>query len=228
MHIREKIGVRICEIRKSQGLTIQALSKKIGVLSAARISNWENGTRMPGPKEALLLAKALNVAASYLLCLSDSVDGAIHFSTDSPRHIPIVSLLEANKTKKALTALQKNIWSSKNATQKISLESKSAALSGEYVLATFIADNSMMPIFSLDDVVIIDYERAPKPGDFVLAHLSGTDENVIRKYKRSEKNATNQSDYELIAINSDWGNLESTKKNKITILGTVVEQRKYF
>lgn len=227
MDIRERIGARICETRKKQGLTIQALSKKIGTLSAGRISNWENGTRMPGPNEAILLSRALNVAASYLLCLSDSPDGAIRLAADLPRYIPVISLNDVNKTKKTLTTLRKNIFSS-DAIQKISLEYKSSSLDGDYFLATQITDNSMSPFISPNDLVIIDCNRTPKPGDIVLAHLTSTKENIIRKYKRTEKTAVHHADFELIAINSDWGRLQVAKKNKATILGVVVEQRKYF
>ena len=75
MDIREQIGNRITRSRKALGITIKALSERIGSLSAARISNWEQGTRSPGPIEAKLLASELHVSASYLLCLTDSPEG---------------------------------------------------------------------------------------------------------------------------------------------------------
>ena len=54
MDIREQIGNRITKSRKAVGITIKELSARIGTLSAARISNWEQGTRSPGPIEAKL------------------------------------------------------------------------------------------------------------------------------------------------------------------------------
>lgn len=44
-------------------------------LGAARIGNWEQGTRSPGPEEAMVLSKELRVAASWLLCLTDDPYG---------------------------------------------------------------------------------------------------------------------------------------------------------
>lgn len=62
------------QARKANGLTIKVLAEMTG-LGAARIGNWEQGTRSPGPEEAKLLSSALNVASSWLLCLTDNPRG---------------------------------------------------------------------------------------------------------------------------------------------------------
>lgn len=72
--MKKIIGSRIAQARKANGLTIKILAEKSG-LGAARIGNWEQGTRMPGPKEALTLSRTLSVAASWLLCLTDDCRG---------------------------------------------------------------------------------------------------------------------------------------------------------
>ena len=56
MDIKKRIGERIVQSRKNLGLSIKALAEKTGSLAAARIGNWENGTRSPGPTEAMILA----------------------------------------------------------------------------------------------------------------------------------------------------------------------------
>ncbi|HFC9266653.1 helix-turn-helix transcriptional regulator [Legionella pneumophila] len=55
-------------------MTIKVLAEMTG-LGAARIGNWEQGTRSPGPEEAMVLSKELRVAASWLLCLTDDPYG---------------------------------------------------------------------------------------------------------------------------------------------------------
>lgn len=40
-----------------------------GLLSPSRISNYANGIRMPGPKEANIMANALACDAAWLMCL---------------------------------------------------------------------------------------------------------------------------------------------------------------
>lgn len=140
------------------------------------------------------------------------------------KYIPIISLSDVNQTKNDLEKLQKEISIfSKKSTSKISLEYQSKDSQGR-ALAIIIADNSMSPKFLLNDIVLVDFDRKPKPGDFVLVHITNTAENVIRKYKESEKN----SRYELQALNSDWATMHVNSENKAAILGTVIEHRTYF
>ncbi len=72
--MKKIIGGRITQARKANGLTIKALAERTG-LGAARIGNWEQGTRSPGPEEAKVLSGELQVAASWLLCLTDDPRG---------------------------------------------------------------------------------------------------------------------------------------------------------
>ncbi|CZG38005.1 helix-turn-helix transcriptional regulator [Legionella pneumophila serogroup 1] len=74
MNMKKIIGSRITQARKANGLTIKVLAEMTG-LGAARIGNWEQGTRSPGPEEAMVLSKELRVAASWLLCLTDDPYG---------------------------------------------------------------------------------------------------------------------------------------------------------
>lgn len=72
--MKKIIGSRIMQARKANGLTIKVLAERTG-LGAARIGNWEQGTRSPGPEEAKILSKELRVAASWLLYLTDDPRG---------------------------------------------------------------------------------------------------------------------------------------------------------
>ncbi|STX28449.1 phage repressor [Legionella beliardensis] len=72
--MKKIIGNRIAQARKVNGLTIKVLAEKTG-LGPTRIGNWEQGTRSPGPEEAKILSRALQVAASWLLCLTDDPRG---------------------------------------------------------------------------------------------------------------------------------------------------------
>ncbi|KTC93549.1 helix-turn-helix domain-containing protein [Legionella cincinnatiensis] len=74
MNIKKIIGSRITQARKANGLTIKVLAERTG-LGVARIGNWEQGTRSPGPAETKLLSEVLNVAGAWLLCLTDDPRG---------------------------------------------------------------------------------------------------------------------------------------------------------
>ncbi|HAT9450086.1 TPA: helix-turn-helix domain-containing protein [Legionella pneumophila subsp. pneumophila] len=74
MNMKKIIGSRITQARKANGLTIKLLAERTG-LGAARIGNWEQGTRSPGPEEVIILSKTLRVAASWLLCFTNDPRG---------------------------------------------------------------------------------------------------------------------------------------------------------
>jgi transcriptional regulator with XRE-family HTH domain len=70
MNYKNEIGRRIRLMRKQHQLSLEALAKATdGKLSKSRISNYEQGLRMPGPQEANVLAKVLGVDAAWLMCL---------------------------------------------------------------------------------------------------------------------------------------------------------------
>lgn len=70
MDFQKVIGERIREAREDKGWSLARLSTEIaGVLSPSRISNYEQGTRLPGPREILILSKALGKDPAYLMCL---------------------------------------------------------------------------------------------------------------------------------------------------------------
>ena len=65
-----EIGKRIKEARYRLAYSLVDLSKRTeGRLSASRISNYEQGIRMPGPEEVQILAQALETDPAYLMCL---------------------------------------------------------------------------------------------------------------------------------------------------------------
>jgi transcriptional regulator with XRE-family HTH domain len=67
-----EMGRRIREARDWSRLTVLQVSNAMGgLLSQPRISNYEQGLRQIGPREALLLAQVLHVDAAYLLCVED-------------------------------------------------------------------------------------------------------------------------------------------------------------
>jgi len=227
MDIKKKIGERILQSRKKMGLSIKALSEKTGTLAAARIGNWENGTRSPGPREAIILAKALNVAASYLLCLTDNERGEITIQAALlPRAVPMILLSNAHQYAKA-DEPHNDTPALLGAAEKISLENRSKEIASKKAFAVTLIDNSMHPKFSMNDIVVVDPEKKPQPGDFVLAHVTESKQNIIRKYRESDQHSAKNQSFELIALNSDWGVVRVSNANEATILATVIEHRAY-
>lgn len=69
MDYKKESGKRLREARRGKNWTLAELSKSVKVLSVSRLGNYEQGTRSMGTEEALALATALGVKASYLLCV---------------------------------------------------------------------------------------------------------------------------------------------------------------
>ncbi len=79
-------------------------------------------------------------------------------------------------------------------------------------------DKSMNPRFSEGNLLVIDPDVTPEPGDYVVALLH-SGEAVLRRYRRRAGEGV------LVAENTDWGEL--TQDDVEQIVGTMVECRSY-
>ena len=216
MDIKPEISNRITQSRKALGITIKELSSRIGTLTAARISNWEQGTRSPGPAEAKLLAKALNVSASYLLCLTDNVQGELSQSSGSgSRFIPVLKIDDAAQAKELLNA-------GSGLLKTIVVDEFNKSHTSQYLFAVQLEDNSMQPEFNAGDVVVIDAGLKPNPGDYVLAYLTAKKHAVLRKYGEADECL-----FQLLASNELWATVSVKNADDAMVVGVVVEHRSH-
>lgn len=215
MEIREQIGKRIAQSRKAVGITIKTLAERTKTLSAARISNWEQGTRSPGPVEAKLLAEHLSVSASYLLCLTDNLQGElIHASGHGHRYIPVLAMSNAHQAK---------TWvAGSNDDKTVVVDGFNKSQRSEFLFAVTIEDNSMQPEFNAGDLVIVDVELMAKPGDYVLAHLPEKKQNVLRKYGEADGCL-----FQLLASNELWATVNVKQVGDAQVIGVWVEHRRF-
>lgn len=73
MDFKKEIGRRIKAARNEKGWSLVELSRRTNdLLSDTRIGNYETGERMPGPVEAMILAKPLGKRPAYLMALEDN------------------------------------------------------------------------------------------------------------------------------------------------------------
>ena len=203
MNIKEKIGQRIMSERKAKGLTRKALAELTTELKISRINNYERGDRTPGPTEIKLLADALEISASYLMCLTDNREGKMTKSPGMGALIPILDYKQATDSAAFIQKIKEDVDT------KVEFVPISTAVSdsiGKNAFALQIKDESMMPEFRINDVIIVDPDTSPKPGDFVVALIEGEQEVIVRKYKQLSASKEAQQ-FELIALNEDWANI---------------------
>ena len=221
MDIREQIGNRITKSRKALGITIKELAARTNNgLSAGRISNWEQGTRSPGPLEAKLLANLLNVTASYLLCLTDNPQGELS-ANNTTRFIPLVDMKDASHAKELLSTAHPVCFDESEKVIIIDHFNKSIAAAS--LFAVPIEDASMQPNVKIGDLIIVDTLLTPNPGHLVLVYLPAKKQTVLRKYGEAEGCI-----FQLLADNELWATIPVKNKEDAEILGVVVEHRRYF
>jgi SOS-response transcriptional repressor LexA len=219
MDLKTKIGNRITQARKALGITIKELAARTGSLSAARISNWEQCTRSPGPLEAKLLADQLNISASYLLCLTDNPQGELRKQAGfETRLIPVLPFNDVIKAKD----LMENSHSF-DFDKVIAVDSFNRSKDSECLFAVSLPDNSMQPDINQGDLVIVDTELTPKPGDFVLAYLTEKNQTVLRRYREAEEHL-----FQLLASNELWTTINIKNSRDVIIIGVVCERRVLF
>lgn len=219
INIREKIGQRIRAARKDKGLTRKGLSELTGNLNPSRINGWERGTRIPGPEEIKRLAEALEVSASYLMCLTD--DATIEKPRSLARLVPLLSHHKASNFKNYIDELRNQGLSED--VEMIPLNPQLSA--SEYLFAFKMHNESMLPEMRVNDIQIVDPQSSPNPGDYVAVKLTGTNEVIICQYKKLSYTST---EFELLTLNDNWPNITVTENEQIEIIGKVIQNiRKY-
>ncbi len=210
LNIKKEIGKRILEARKAKGLTLKALGELAGNLKQTRLTNWEQGTRTPGPEEIKQLAQALDVSPAFLMCLSDDIQVK---KVKNPTHlIPLLDAQQACYAESYISSIRDQdptnevVFISVNAVLLPKLSDKAFALK--------MIDESMTPEVRAGDVLIVDPFTKPNPGDFVVALLKDGQEVTIRKYKQLSA-SNDMEEYELASLNNDWANIR-VGSNEVT------------
>ncbi|KTD14375.1 LexA family protein [Legionella israelensis] len=217
LNIKKEIGRRILEARKAKGLTLKALGELAGGLKQTRLTNWEQGTRTPGPEEIKQLAQALDVSPAFLMCLSDEQQVK---KTKSPSHlIPLLDRHQACDAKSHIEAIH-----DRSSSSDVVLISVSAVLLpelGDEAFALKMTDESMMPEIRVNDILVIDPSTSPQPGDFVLVKLADKPETIVCQYK---KLSYTSSEFELLTLNDNWPSIKVDDGLEIEIVGKVMQK----
>ncbi|HBR6619831.1 TPA: helix-turn-helix domain-containing protein [Klebsiella pneumoniae] len=188
-------------------LTQTEVAERAGVAQQS-IEAIENG-KTRKPRNLITIAAALECDPKWLLLGGDIVPDYNY----GARKIPILSYVQAG----AFAALE------------------NLDIDGdfEYVLTTVdlsersfalrIRGDSMEPDFREGDIVIIDADVYPTPGEFVAAS-NGSHEATFKKYRPVGIDQQGKEDFELVPLNSDYPICRSWEK-PVKIIGTMVEHR---
>lgn len=196
--------------RAELNLTQVEVAKRAGI-SQQSIEAIENGKTLK-PRNILGLATALDCDPKWLMLGGDIVTDYNY----GARRVPILSYVQAGAFTSA-APLQEEEGNFEYILTTAELSERSFALR--------IRGDSMEPEFREGDIVIIDADVYPTPGEFVAAK-NGNHEATFKKYRPVGIDAKGKEDFELVPLNSDYPICRSWEK-PVTIIGTMVEHRIY-
>lgn len=209
---------RIRELRKKHGLTQQKLGELIGVKKSS-ISQWENDEHSPSGDNLAQLSKVFGVSAHWLA----TGKGSPELSNVEPavlpqgNRVPILSYVQAGNWREMCeqaTAFDGNV------------EYVSAGGEiGPYGFGLWLRGDSMLPQFKEGDLIVVDPDESPQPGDYVVAK-NGSDEATFKKYRPRGIDESGQEVFELVPLNDDYPTMHSDRQH-IQIIGVMVEHRSY-
>ena len=96
---------------------------------------------------------------------------------------------------------------------------------GSRAFALRVKGDSMAPDIIEGDVVVVDPDVSPQPGDIVVAK-NGSHEATIKQYRPRGYNAEGKEWFELVPRNEVYAPMRSDVCS-ITIIGVMVEHRRY-
>lgn len=201
---------RVRKRRSELGVTQSEAAEKAGIKQQSWAS-IEDGKTLK-PRNIVGIAEALQCDPAWLM----NGGNFLPVSEVNTRRIPLISYVQAGAlaTKSTIEALDGNFeyvmtdmdWS-------------------QYTFALKIIGDSMEPDFRAGDVIIVDPEIEPAPGEFVVAK-NGEHEATFKKYRPTLIANDGKQQFELVPLNNDYPTMSSAD-HAIQIIGTMVEHRIY-
>ncbi|WP_421210681.1 LexA family protein [Aeromonas enteropelogenes] len=209
---------RIKELRKKHGLTQRKLGELIGATGPS-VSQWESGDVSPSADYLVALARVFGVSAHWL----STGKGSPELSNVEPavipqgNRVPILSYVQAGHWRgmcEQATGFDGNV------------EYVAASVDiGPCGFGLWLRGNSMTPFFNEGDLIIVDPDEQPRPGDYVVAK-NGGEETTFKKYRPRGIDENGQEVFELVPLNDDYPTMHSDRQH-IEIIGVMVEHRTF-
>lgn len=226
------IGKTIRKLRKEKGLTLNQLAilieSDVGNLSRLERDQQGYSDQMIGK-----IAGALNVPVAALFAedeaelsmLMDLVNQSRKSSKPfdenvmrvpmGTRPIPVISSVQAGALRDMDCPYEPGDGYAVIYTDDMSLS--------RWTFSLEVDGDSMLPRFQHGDLLIVDPELSPNPGNFVVAR-NGTNQATFKKYRPRGMDENGNTVFELVPLNEDYPTMRSDTE-KLIVLGVVVEHR---
>lgn len=208
---------RLIYAKDEKGLKQVDLVKATGV-SKGTVSNWISGKTTPDDTVALGdLAKALGVSVDWLVTGRESSNHS--FSNVRPvdkheiRMAPVLNYVQAGEFCEYFDDAIADRF--EPVSTKHPKNSYWVELNGL----------SMMPDFYPEELVLINPDMQPSPGDYVVAKKAGEDAVTFKKWRPRGFDDNGVEYCELVPLNPDFPVIDS-RHTPFTICGVAVEHKK--
>lgn len=95
---------------------------------------------------------------------------------------------------------------------------------GEHGYAVTLVDNSMDPEHPMGDIIALDPDLEPRPGDKVCARVPGVERPLFRKLRVvADSQGKNGLRLELQPLNENWPTLKFLDPSDVKIVGVMTE-----
>lgn len=224
---RENLGILVFRNgRKSGQVKEFAIAHD---LSPAHVSQMLNGHRAMGDEVARRIEDAQHLVRGWMDTAHHSVSETLAgYRLDNARHageetreLPVISYVQAGTWSDATDPYAKG-----QGMDYIAVDADLARSLSRSSFALVIEGDSMLDLFQPGDVVVIDPEVAPLPGDFVVAKLEREDRATFKKYREKGLGSDGHMEFDLVPLNSDYPVISVNSNFPASVIGVMVEHRR--
>ena len=235
MELKDVIANWIRSARSSAGMSGADLGTQLSLAlggvrghSKANISHWETGKHSPNLQQLLAISKITGMdlpeeirgqlitkSMPSPLASENAFDSNVVPAKLGARAIPVISAIQAGAMREITVPYS------------VGDGYATIFVDGDYSQWAFgleIEGNSMLPDFQPGDIVIIEPDWEPRPGECVAAK-NGKEEATFKKYRQRGSNAEGNDIFELVPLNDDYPTMRSDEV-PLTIIGVMAEHRR--
>lgn len=141
-------------------------------------------------------------------------DRNVSIATTGARAIPVISAIQAGAMKEISEP-----YSAGDGFARIYTDDAYS----RWAFGLVIAGDSMEPVFHAGDLVIIEPEWTPRPGEYVAAK-NGKQEATFKRYRQRGTDANGNDIFELVPLNENYPTVRSDEV-PLVIIGVMAEHR---
>lgn len=211
----QTLGQRIYKLRTSKKLSRDALGDKVGASKTA-IKNWEDGENVPKLEYIQKLADFFSCSVEYLTDGRIDGDNFKNAPMDEVTMVPVLNHVQAG----AFCEYFEDAVADR--TEPI--------VGNDYnknIYWLIIEGLSMAPEFNPKDLILVDPDTQPNPGDYVVAIKDGEHEVTFKKWRPRGFDENGVEYFELVPLNPDFPTIDS-RHAPFGICGVMIEHRKKY